>query len=112
MDFKNETAIDTLDFAKETDLASLKYYVDKLNIDKLKNVPTNLRYLKSEVHKLGVDKLRPFPGSLIYVKIKNFEDKVHDITNLATTSAVTAVENKMPNVSNLVQKKWLQHKKQ
>ena len=97
MDLKNETAIDTLDFAKETDLASLKYYVDKLNIDKLKNVPTNLRYLKSEVYKLGVDKY--------------FEDKIHDITNLATTSAVTAVENKMPNVSNLVQKKWLQHKK-
>ena len=65
------------------------------------------------------------------VKIKNIEDKIPDITNLATkttlnaiikevkgeipnitnfatTSALTAVENKIPIVSNLVKKKnWL-----
>ena len=58
-------------------------------------------------------------------KIKNIEDKIPDITNvatktilntkiiktetpsisgLATTSALTPVENKIPNVSNLVKK--------
>ena len=60
-------------------------------------------------------------------KIKNIEDKIPDITNLATnaslnakinevkgeipnvtnlasTTAVTAVENKIPNVSNFVKK--------
>ena len=36
--------------------------------------------------------------------IKNSEDKISDITNLATTTAVTAVENKMPDVSDLVNK--------
>ena len=44
---------------KKVDLASLKANVDKLYIDKSKNVPTNLRNLKSKVDKLDVDKLEP-----------------------------------------------------
>ena len=63
-------------------------------------------------------------------KIKNIEDKIPDITylaskttlnaeinevkgkianisNFATTSDFTAVENKVPSVSNLVKKNWL-----
>ena len=36
--------------------------------------------------------------------IKNSEDKIPDITNLATTTALTTVENKMSDVSNLVNK--------
>ena len=34
---------------KKTDLANLKSDVDKLDIDKLKNVPSNLSYLKNKV---------------------------------------------------------------
>ena len=41
-DLKNAAGVNTSDFAKKTDLASLKSDVDKLDIDKLKNVPTNL----------------------------------------------------------------------
>ena len=37
------TEIDTSFFAKKVDLASLKSNVAKLDIDKLKKVPTNLR---------------------------------------------------------------------
>ena len=40
-------------------LASSKFNVDKLDIDKLKNVATNLSNLKSKADKLGVDKLVP-----------------------------------------------------
>ena len=36
-------------------LASLKSNIDKLDIDKLKNVPTNLSSLKVEVEQLDVD---------------------------------------------------------
>ena len=36
---------------KWTDLANSKSNVDKLNIDKLKNVPSNLSNLKSKVDK-------------------------------------------------------------
>ena len=35
-------------------------------------------------------------------KIKNFEDKIPDITNLATTTAVTAVENKVLDHSKFI----------
>ena len=54
---KNATGIDTPKFAKEVDLASLKSQVDKLDIDNLKNVPTNLRNLKSKLDKSDFDKL-------------------------------------------------------
>ena len=40
-DLKNATGVDTSKFAEKVDLANLKSDVDKLDIDKLKNVPTN-----------------------------------------------------------------------
>ena len=53
-DFKKWKAIDTSDFAKKTDLANLKSNVDKLDIDKLKNVPSNLSNSKSKVDWLDI----------------------------------------------------------
>ena len=98
VDLKNATVIDTSKFAKQIDLASLKSNVQKLDIDKLKNVPTNLSNLKYKEDKLDVHKLIPVPLDLsklsdvvkndvlkkdIYnAKIKYIEDKVPDITNL------------------------------
>ena len=41
MDLKNATGIDTSSFAKKFDLANLKSNLDKLDVDKLKNVSTN-----------------------------------------------------------------------
>ena len=55
-DLKYETGIDTSFFAKKVNLATLKLNEDKLDIDKFKNVPTNLSNLKS---KEDVDKLLP-----------------------------------------------------
>ena len=46
-DLQNATGVDTSKFAKKVDLANLKSNVDNLDIDKLKNVPTNLSNLKS-----------------------------------------------------------------
>ena len=67
-DLKNATGVDTSKFAKKVDLANLKSNVDKLEIDKLKNVPTNLRNLKSKVDKLDVEKLAlPVPVDLIKI---------------------------------------------
>ena len=51
--------MDTSKFSKKVDLAHLKSNVDKLDIDKLKNVPTNLSNWKSKVDELDVDKLVP-----------------------------------------------------
>ena len=50
-----------MDFPRKTNLANLKSYVDKLDIDKLKNLPSNLSNLKSKVDKLDVDRLVPVP---------------------------------------------------
>ena len=48
-DLKNTTGIDTSDFAKRTDLAHLNSDMDKLGIDKLKNISSNLINLKNKV---------------------------------------------------------------
>ena len=78
--------------AAKSDLASLKAEVDKWDIDKLKNEPTNLSNLKSEVDKLDIGKLETTPVDLsklsnvvkndvvkkdVYnAKIKNIENKI------------------------------------
>ena len=108
-DSKNATGVDTSDFAKRTDLANLKSDVDKLGIDKLKNLPSNFSNLKSKVHKLDVDKLVSVPIDLsklsdavkndvvkkdVYnAKIKTIEDKTPDFTNFATNTTLNAKTN-------------------
>ena len=57
---KNASGGDAVKFAKEVDLTNLKSDVDKLHIDKLKNVSSGLSDLKSKVDKLDVDKLFRF----------------------------------------------------
>ena len=97
---------DTSNFAKETDLADLKSNVDKLDIDKLKNVTSNLSNLESKVDKLDIGKMRtttPFDLSKlsdavkndvvkkdVHLKIKYIEDKIPDITNLGTNTTLNA----------------------
>ena len=63
-DLKNATGVDTSKFAKKVDLANLKSNVDKLDIDKLKNVPSGLSSLKSKVDKLDIGKLETTPVDL------------------------------------------------
>ena len=102
-------------------LSILKNKVDKLDGDKLVAVPVDLSKLR-DVVKNGVVK-----KDVYNTKIKDIEDKIPDITNLATnaslnvkihvvkgeipsitnlatTAAFTPVENKIPNVSNSVKK--------
>ena len=61
---KKVTGVDTSKFAKKVDLARLKSNIDKLNVDKFKNVSTYSSKFKSKVVKLDVDKLVPFPVNL------------------------------------------------
>ena len=48
-DIKNISHVDTSSFALKTNLANLKIEVDKLDIDKLKPVPTGLSKLSNVV---------------------------------------------------------------
>ena len=56
-DLKNAKGIDTSDFAKKADLAFLKSDIDELDINKLKNVPSDWSSLKSKIDKLDIGKL-------------------------------------------------------
>ena len=91
-DLKNTTGVDTLQFSKKDDLDNLKLEVDELDIDKLeklnadelKPVPTDLNKL-SDVVKNDVAK-----KDIYNAKIKDIDDKIPDIINLATNTAVNA----------------------
>ena len=63
-ELKNSTGVDTSNVAKRVALPHLKSFLDKLDIDQLKNVPTNFSSLKSKGDKLDVDKLVPVPVGL------------------------------------------------
>ena len=64
IDTKNIIHADTSNFASKTNLANLKTEADKLDIDKLKNLPNNLNNLKTKVDKLDINKLTPVPADL------------------------------------------------
>ena len=90
-DLEYTAGVDTSKFDKKVDLATLKSNVDKLDIDNLKNLPSNLSNLQNKVDKVDVDKLVPVAVDLsklsdvvkndivikdVYnAKIKNIEDK-------------------------------------
>ena len=115
-DIKNITHIDTSSFALKTNLANLKSEVDKLDIDKLKPIPTHLSKLsdvvknhvakKSDYNKLvtKVDNIDNIKKTDYNTKITEIEDKIPDTSNLATKTALTTVENKIPDINSLVKK--------
>ena len=76
----------------------MKSKVDKLDVDSLLPVPVDLSKLNAAV-KNDVGK-----KDVYNAKIKNIEDKIPDITNLATTTSLNAkineVKNKICNISN------------
>ena len=76
----------------------MKSKLNKLDVDKLVPVPVDLSKL-SDVVKNDVIK-----KDLYNAKIKNTEDQIPTITNLATKTALNAVENKIPSVGYLVKK--------
>ena len=102
-DTKNATGVHTSQF----DLANLKPVVDKLYIyklaaldaDKLKPVPVDLKDLRDVVNKKVVQKY------VCNAKIKDIEDILPNISNLATTVALNAkikdVKNELPSITNL-----------
>ena len=57
LDLKNVAGVATPKFAKNVDLANLKSNVEKLDIDKLNNVQTNLSNSTNKVDKLDADNL-------------------------------------------------------
>ena len=111
--------VDTSSFASKTNLANLKSEIDKLGVDKLKPVPTDLSKLsdvvkndvvkKTDYNKLVTEVDNINTNGLVKktdynTKITEVEGKIPDISNLATKAALTTVENKISNISNLATK--------
>ena len=92
------TGVDTSDVADKKDVIALKTEVDKLNINKLVNVPTSLNNLKTKVEELDIGKLRKCSHRLkkisdatdnefanfitLETKVNNLEQDISDATAL------------------------------
>ena len=96
-DIKNISHVDSSRFALKTNLGSLKAEVDKLDIDKLAPVSVDLSKL-SDVVKNALKKAD------YNAKITKIENKVPDVSNFATKTALNTVENKILDTSGLVKK--------
>ena len=128
-DLESVTCIDTLSVALKANLISLKTEVFKLDIDKLPPVSVDFSKLSDVVEK---DVVKETVYDELVVKVNNIntsdsvwkfknqtgktelEKKIPDetdfikkikLTELATKTALTAVENRIPNVSSLVRNK-------
>ena len=122
-DIKNISHVDTSSFALKTNLASLKSEVDKLDIDKLKPVPTDLSTLsnvvkndvaKKDVYDKLVTKVNNIDTSMFVLKTKydtdksELEIKIPDTSGLVKktdyNTKITEIEGKIPDISNLATK--------
>ena len=78
-DLENATGVNTSKIVKKVNLANLKPSVDKLGIDKLKKVPTNLSNSKSKVDNLKIlsnaVNNHVVKKDVYNAKIKNLKDK-------------------------------------
>ena len=86
------TRVDTSDLAAKKDFIASKAEVDKLDINKLVNVPTSLNNLKTKVDDLDVGKLKT-----ILVDIKKLSDVVDN--EVIKNTKFNALETKEVNSS-------------
>ena len=77
----------------------MKSRVDKLDVDKLVSVPVDLSKLSDVAKNDAVKK------DVYKTKIKKIEDKIPDITNLATNASLNTkindVQGEIPSITNL-----------
>ena len=113
------THLDTSSFALKVNLANLKTEVDKLGIEKLAPVPFDLSKLsdvvkndvvKKTVYDKLVAKVNNIDTSDFVLKTKyntdktELENKIPDVSNLVKKTKLTELENKIPDVSSLATK--------
>ena len=118
-DIKNISQVDTSSFALITNLANLKSEVDKLDIEKSAPVLVDLRKLsdveKNDVAKKTVyDKLAAKVDNIdtsdfalktkYHIDKTVLENKIPDVSNLVKKPKLTKLENEIPDISNLTTK--------
>ena len=118
-DIKNISHLDTSSFALKVNLTTLKTEIDKLDINKLAPVPTDLSKLshvvknyvvKKTVYDKLVAKVHDLDTSDFDLKTKydtdktKLENKIPNVTDFAKKAKPTELENKIPDISNLATK--------
>ena len=99
-DIKNITHVDTSSFALKTNLSILKTEVDKLNIDKLVPVPTDLSKLSNVVKN---DVVKKAAYDKLVAKVDNIDTSDFVLKTKYSTDKAE-VENKIPDTSGLVKR--------
>ena len=118
-DLRDVTHVDTSSFALKTNLTNLKTEVDKLDIEKLAPVPVDSSKLsdvvkndvvKKTVYDKLVAKVDNIDTSDFVLKTKykidktELENKIPDVSNLVRKTKLTELENKILDISNLATK--------
>ena len=122
-DIKNITHVDTSSFALKKNLANLKSQVDKLDVDKLKPIPTDLSKLsdvvkndvvkKTDYNKLvtkvdNIDTSGLVKKTYYNTKVTEIEDKIPDSSSFVKKTdyniKITEIEDKIPDTTNLATK--------
>ena len=96
------TGIDTSDLTAKKGFIALKAEFDKLNINKLVNVPTSLNNLERKVDDLDVGKLKTVPGD--FKKLSDVVDnEVNNNTKFNTLKTkVNNLEKTIPDATILI----------
>ena len=122
-DIKNITHVDTSSLALKTNLADLKSEVDKLDVNKLKPIPTDLSKLsdvvkndvvkKTDYNKLvtkvdNIDTSGLVKKTDYNTKISEIEDKIPDtggpVKKTDYNTKIAEIEDKIPDISGLATK--------
>ena len=120
------TGVDTYDLAAKKDFIVLKIEVDKLDINKLINVPTSLNNLNIKIDDLDVGKFKNVPVELkklsdvvnnevvkntkfntLKTKVNNLEKIIPDATTLIDINQYNTDEQKLEKKIEDVDKKYL-----
>ena len=101
-DIKNISHVDTSSFALKTNLANLKTDVDKLDIDKLVPVPTDLSKLSNAVKN---DVVKKTDYVKLVTKTNNIDTSDFMLKNKYDTDKLE-LENKILDTSGLVKKTY------
>ena len=100
-ELEHATGVDTSDLAAERDFVALKAEVDKLDINKLVNVPTSLNNLKTNVGDSDVGTLKTV--SINFKKLSDVVDnevvKNKEFNTLKTK--VNKLDQKIPHATTL-----------
>ena len=97
-DIKNTIHVDASSFALKTNLANLKSEVDKLDVNKLKPIPTDLSKLSDVVKN---DFIKKTDYNRLVTKVDNI-DTSGLVKKTDYNAKITEIEDKIPNTSSFV----------